>query len=646
MAVNVSQCLCNPFFTGIVNSLTSQCIRCGLGELKLTASGSGFGDGQCKSTAAAVSAASAHVTAALDGLLGGTTTAANSSNASSTAALAQAEGAISNLASALGTDASEEAEEVRGQLVEMLLGSVKGADPIKMEPATVAASLNMISSITASTKQVSPEATDNALDFVDTLSQASMSNDDAATAANAISNLFTSTVAAAGNDVSSAVSSTDTKAPAAPNSAVAKAAKRRGNQMATVLQRVALALVRSTEGGNSSDPQVIVTDTFALAGHSLETSSSDEPAKIAAAGCSVSLPASAMSSGRRRLDTGSTISAAQTVRYSGAGPHFWAGDKLATRNAQMATDALTISFFSANGKAIKISNLKEPATLELPISVTGNMKNGSTVYCTHWSTVEDSWVVDGVGHIADGKIICETTHFTDFAAFAGPPERTASTSIGVLASEATAAETSDNELGISVMLLAAVGISVMLSAAVVGICVRLRIHKTKTRVVDMTQEKDKFIKSRADAHTIVTVVTQTGSALELGKENELALAEPPFTATTTPTSTPAAAVAEAAALADALRQEEEAEAARREAEREEARVQAEQEEAAEEAKTASERLLLTLRKNAARWGLPQALPLSGRHDDDDAPVICICPFLPPEEAAGERRRLASLFSHD
>ena len=113
-----------------------------------------------------------------------------------------------------------------------------------------------------------------------------------------------------------------------------------------------------------------------------------------------------------------------------------------------------------------------------------------------------------------------------------------------------------------------------------------------------------------------------------------------------------AAAEEAAALADARRQEEvaEAEAARREAEREaereEARVQADQEEAADEAKTASERLLLTLRKNAARWRLPQALPLSGRHDDDDAPVICICPFLPPEEAAGERRRLASLFSHD
>ena len=101
----------------------------------------------------------------------------------------------------------------------------------------------------------------------------------------------------------------------------------------------------------------------------------------------------------------------------------------------LATDTLTVSFFDSSGSMVDISDLDPPAEVEIPLSnmtlvavLNGtrdsNGSDASTVqaYCAYWSTRERRWVTESAGQLVSGSLIrCNTTHFTDFAVFVGPP---------------------------------------------------------------------------------------------------------------------------------------------------------------------------------------------------------------------------------
>ena len=203
--------------------------------------------------------------------------------------------------------------------------------------------------------------------------------------------------------------------------------------MGSIMESIALTLT-SNNTGDGEMSFGISTDAFELTAHRSVTLGGN----ISAAGASVALPNGGAT--RRRLASsaaGEDDFSLQMVRYAGAGPQLWAGNTLAHHGTetQMASDTLTVSMFGDAGQRIKLTlcNINEssslcldsPAQIRLPVTANlSDLSNSSVVHCAYWNVDRDEWVIDSQGQLMDdGTILCNTSHFTDFNTFIGPPPK-------------------------------------------------------------------------------------------------------------------------------------------------------------------------------------------------------------------------------
>ena len=91
-------------------------------------------------------------------------------------------------------------------------------------------------------------------------------------------------------------------------------------------------------------------------------------------------------------------------------------------NLTLGTSVLGFEFASS-GTPLELRDLEKPFVLSLAPAAGVNASNDTTAFCSHWDVALGEWVVDtrfGPGNItADGGIVCEFDHLTDFSAFLG-----------------------------------------------------------------------------------------------------------------------------------------------------------------------------------------------------------------------------------
>ena len=85
----------------------------------------------------------------------------------------------------------------------------------------------------------------------------------------------------------------------------------------------------------------------------------------------------------------------------------------------MASSVLTVSFLDG-GRKLSVSELDPPAILEMPVEFEPHIR-GDRVHCVSWQN--GSWFFDSEGIDDNFTAVCPYSHFTDFAAFVGPPPK-------------------------------------------------------------------------------------------------------------------------------------------------------------------------------------------------------------------------------
>ena len=197
-------------------------------------------------------------------------------NVLATGGVSQAKEQLQGLSESLSNSDSlseDEAKKARAALVTMVAASV-GSDPKAIDAETLSASLELMSGITSNVEQLTGDSTDSGLAFVSMLSKGNMAPSDAGAAAAAVSNLMGASEAVLDTPSSSGSTTAGTES----SKAATDAAKRRGKEMAAILERVALALVPTPD-----KPAVLTTPKFALGAHSVAPNTST----LAASGCEV-----------------------------------------------------------------------------------------------------------------------------------------------------------------------------------------------------------------------------------------------------------------------------------------------------------------------------------------------------------------------
>ena len=430
---------------------------------------------------------------------------------------------VNAFASSLGANKTDDSVRTRELLVDTLTASAAAvlasatssrSDLSEAEELVVAEAVSGIVSsmaaVTGAADQLSPRAMDEGISLLANLGNVGLRAEDAASAAASISNLLSATATSfsvapesttegdgaapdGGEPISDETTPRDTSQNQEERQQAQRRAEReaaeRGERLLSILENVAVA---STKGGAAGDPVVIETDQFALAA---QTASSEEleTEGLVAGDNKVDLPAGALAS-----SLGSTT--AQVVKWTGAGPHFWAGNTLGNRGegsrrrvqeqlectvdeacyigtAVLATNALTVNFFREDGSKLAVNGLSSsaelslqavnieppavPDTIPLTISLAAGMYPGQqfgislgngtvmmyqvpydidernttisvdvpvvrspAVFCSSWDTVAKAWKDEGLGTVGtDGTLVCDTSHFTDFAAFVGANTR-------------------------------------------------------------------------------------------------------------------------------------------------------------------------------------------------------------------------------
>ena len=252
------------------------------------------------------------------------------------------------------------------------------------------------------------DAVDSAFGSMETLSTLPLSSSAADGLGSGVSNLLDrSTEIYAGG----AAGSSD-------DAAATDQAKNRAGVVSGVLQRVALSKA-SADRSLGLDRSDLNTDMFQLAAH---FPASVVGSTLSAGASSVALPPSGL---------GQDAQTVQTVQWSGAGPHFWAGSALSEElleDTVLGSKVLTVNFFNGIGIGLNIVNLSQPVlvSLTVPAASARGIKPGrnQTVKCGYWDGAIDAWVADvDAVVISESEIGCSVTHFTDWAAFIGPPPK-------------------------------------------------------------------------------------------------------------------------------------------------------------------------------------------------------------------------------
>jgi hypothetical protein len=398
----VSTCQCSAGYTGNISSTASRCHPCAAGSFKTT-----VGSAKCNSLDNAVSSVLSLVSAG-DGVTH------------------EAAQQLSVLSDSLGTEPSKESIAAREQLMGTLASAVP--DPLTMDATAVSSTLSLLSSLTSSVDQLSDSATDNGFALATAMAKAPVGKSGCVNLASTVSNLFEATQ----KGFTPPAQGTGTEA-RDDGEAARDATRRRGELMGSILESIALTLT-SNNTGDGEMSFGISTDAFELTAHRSVTLGGN----ISAAGASVALPNGGAT--RRRLASsaaGEDDFSLQMVRYAGAGPQLWAGNTLAHHGTetQMASDTLTVSMFGDAGQRIKLTlcNINEssslcldsPAQIRLPVTANlSDLSNSSVVHCAYWNVDRDEWVIDSQGQLMDdGTILCNTSHFTDFNTFIGPPPK-------------------------------------------------------------------------------------------------------------------------------------------------------------------------------------------------------------------------------
>jgi Ca2+-binding EF-hand superfamily protein len=328
---------------------------------------------------------------------------------------------VNAFASTLMTIDTAKAKSVRDKLMDRLLTSVVNPSTDWTDSHT-SACLAAAVTVTASAEQMSATATDQGLSLLTTMSS-KITPSLASTAASTVSNLMAATEHAHNQTTKGTESPGEGRQQKASRDA---AASRRSRALVSILDSITISLNAGRLPGE--EPATIQTPKFQLEAHVMNshTFEQKEPTRrrLRAAGGVSSLHVS-----RGALDEFS-IGSAQIINWASTGnPHFWKGERMDAARpwapswnqpVKLATDVFTVSFFNATGGKMNISNLHKSAVVQLQGD--SSLPNSSTVHCAFWETKQLRWKVDSIGKLLpDGTIECATTHFTDFAAFAGAP---------------------------------------------------------------------------------------------------------------------------------------------------------------------------------------------------------------------------------
>ena len=325
---------------------------------------------------------------------------------------------VQAFSTSLGANRSDDTLETRELLLDTLSASAASvftpsarqanmSDEQKLVVAeAVSGMIGSISMVTGAAEQLSPKAMDEGIALLGNLSEVGLRPEDAESAAMTISNLLSATAfsfaepppppptpppppaADAGQpadvsapDAITALSETEQEREEARQrqARADTAAAERGERLLSILENIAVASTAGSAEGEA--PVVIETELFSLAAQT--ASAQDlETQGLTAGDSKVDLPTGALGN-----SAGPTT--AQVVKWTGAGPHFWAGNALGDPNSGsgrrlsaaaecspgqacragvpvLATDALTVSFFANDGSKLAVAGLETPAAISLP----------------------------------------------------------------------------------------------------------------------------------------------------------------------------------------------------------------------------------------------------------------------------------------
>ena len=289
------------------------------------------------------------------------------------------------------------------------------ADTLDVETATADTVSALLSSVMESTRSnlTSADAADAGLRSLEVLTTATLTDDSAAVAGEAVSNLLRASGRVYDEERKRIRSGT---AASTESAEVAEAnAARRATAIANVLQSVTLALAENRPA--DSTHVELATEEFTLGAHS--------PPAEGFSG--KSLPSGNMSVTFPHLpafESSGEIQTIQTVAWEGLGPHFWAGPELpgAPVDVNLGSSVLTVAFFDGNNAKVNVSNLSSPVLLGLAAAAEIFPNSSQVMRCAYWDEGTRAWVaeVDGKA-LSATEVVCGATHFTDWAAFIGPP---------------------------------------------------------------------------------------------------------------------------------------------------------------------------------------------------------------------------------